>query len=73
MNVLTSTGIFAFGIYFNSVKQSVESLAPSIVPIPDVAPAPVMIFPYSVKNTRSSSSIIITSANSYVSFKVSLI
>ena len=72
INVLTSTGIFAFGTNVISVKQSDPSLLPSIVPIPDVAPAPVIIFPYSVMNTRSSSSTIMISENEYVSFNVSL-
>ena len=75
MNVLTSTAVFAFGTYDISVKQSDPSLLPPIVPIPvafALTLAPVIIFPYSVMNTRVSSSIIMISENSYLSFVVSL-
>ena len=75
INVLTSTAVFAFGTNVISVKQSDPSLLPPIVPIPvafALTPAPVIIFPYSVRNTRVSSSTIIISENSYLSFVVSL-
>ena len=75
INVLTSTAVFAFGTYDISVKQSDPSLLPPIVPIPiafALTLAPVMIFPYSVIITRVSSSIIMISENSYLSFVVSL-
>ena len=74
INVLTSTALFAAGVNVISVKQSDPSLLPPIVPMSptDAAPAPVATFPYSVMNTRVSSSTIMISENSYLSFVTSL-